>query len=163
MSCDVAAAAFLFLASAQPASHQSLIRIDAPVVAPAQAESVAKEPLFADIIQRAAKLKADTETYRKQLGKASGAPITLPKFTDFQTRIGALSDLDLQGNQELAKRGTDGDLKCILRGISQDLPKKLSELADAKTAPDQDTALRDMSYLLNDNVEVITAPPAPPV
>jgi len=31
------------------------------------------------------------------------------------------------------------------------------------TAPAQDAALRDMSYLLNDNVEVITAPPAPAV
>jgi hypothetical protein len=69
----------------------------------------------------------------------------------------------MQGHVELAKRGTDGDLKCILRGISQDLPKKLADLTAAKTGPDQDQALRDMSYLLNDNVEVITAPPAPPV
>ncbi|HUO21260.1 MAG TPA: hypothetical protein VMU59_01945 [Caulobacteraceae bacterium] len=167
MSCDVAAAAFLFLASAQPAPHQPLILVDAPAGAvaatPAPPTSVASEPLFANIIQQAAKLKADTDGYRKRLGKASGASIALPKFDDFQARIAALSALDLQGNQELAKRGTDGDLKCILRGISQDLPKKLADLTGAKTAPDQDTALRDMSYLLNDNVEVITAPPAPPV
>jgi hypothetical protein len=165
MSCDVAAAAFLFLASAHPAPNPPMIHVDAPIMGPnaAAPPSVASEPLFADIIAKAGKLKADTDTYRKRLAKASGAPVSLPKFDDFQTRIAALSDLDLQGNQELAKRGTDGDLKCILRGISQDLPKKLSDLQAAKTAPDQDAALRDMSYLLNDNVEVITAPPAPAV
>jgi hypothetical protein len=167
MSCDAAAAAaFLFLASAHPAPHQPMIWVDAPVAAaatPPADVSVAAEPLFADIIKRAGQLKADTDTYRKQLTKASDAPIALPKFDDFQTRIADLSGLDMQGHLELAKRGTDGDLKCILRGISQDLPKKLADLQGAKTAPDQDSALRDMSYLLNDNVEVITAPPAPPV
>jgi hypothetical protein len=118
--------------------------------------------LFAEIVRKAAQLKADTDAYRKDTAKAA-APLALPRFDDFQARIAALSDLDMKGHLELAKRGTDGDLKCILRGISQDLPKKLADLTTAKTAPDQDQALRDMSYLLNDNVEVITAPPAPPV
>lgn len=161
MSCDVAAAAFLFLASSGHGSGQPVLRIDAPAAAPLS--PLASEPLFADIIQRAVKLKADTEVYRKKTAKASSTPLALPRFDDFQTRISALSDLDMKGHLELAKRGTDGDLKCILRGISQDLPKKLADLTAAKTAPDQDQALRDMSYLLNDNVEVITAPPAPPV
>ena len=162
MSCDVAAAAFLFLASAGPAPAQPLIRVEATAPAP---QSVAKEPLFTDIVQKAARLKADTEAYRRQTSKAKAdaAALVLPKFDDFQSRIAALSDLDMQGHLELAKTGADGDLKCILKGISQDLPKKLTELQGAKTAPDQDQALRDMSYLLNDNVEVITAPPAPPV
>jgi len=164
MSCDVAAAAFLFLASAGPAPAAPLIRIDAQALAPAP-QPVAKEPLFIDIVRKAAQLKADTEAYRRQTSKAKAdaAALVLPKFGDFQARIAALSDLDMQGHLELAKTGADGDLKCILKGISQDLPKKLTELEGAKTAPDQDQALRDMSYLLNDNVEVITAPPAPPV
>ncbi len=34
-------------------------------------------------------------------------------------------------------------------------------MTEAKTVKDQDLALRDMVYLLNDNVEVITAPPQP--
>jgi hypothetical protein len=161
MSCDVAAAAFLVLASAHAGPTAPLIRIDAP--AAAAVSPLASEPLFADIVTRAAKLKADTEAYRKQTVKAANGTLALPRFDDFQTRVAALSDLDMQGHLELAKRGTDGDLKCILRGISQDLPKKLAELAAAKSAPDQDQALRDMSYLLNDNIEVITAPPAPPV
>jgi hypothetical protein len=161
MSCDVAAAAFLFLASAGPGPAAPVLRIDAPAAAPVSA--LAHEPLFADIVKRAAQLKADTDSYRKDTAKAATSPLALPRFDDFQSRIAALSDLDMKGHLELAKRGTDGDLKCILRGISQDLPKKLADLAAAKTAPDQDQALRDMSYLLNDNVEVITAPPAPPV
>ena len=63
-----------------------------------------------------------------------------------------------QGHLLLAKRGTDGDLKCILRGISQDLPLKLDAVTTAATPKDRDLALRDMAYLLNDNVEVITTP-----
>ena len=49
----------------------------------------------------------------------------------------------------------------ILRGISQDLPEKLAAVRAATTLKAQDLALRDMVYLLNDNVEVITAPPRP--
>jgi hypothetical protein len=41
------------------------------------------------------------------------------------------------------------------------LPGKLAAVAAAKTGHDQDNALRDMSFLLRDNVEVITAPPQP--
>ncbi len=68
----------------------------------------------------------------------------------------------MQGHLQLAQRGVDGDLKCILKGISQDLGVKLHDLGQAATGAAQDQALRDMAYLLNDNVEVITAPPAPP-
>ena len=161
MSCDVAAAAFLFLASSSPSHALPVLRIDAPAAGAQSALS--REPLFADIVQRAAKLKADTEVYRKGTAKAASAPLALPRFDDFQSRIAALSDLDMKGHVELAKRGTDGDLKCILRGISQDLPKKLDELMKAGDAATQATALRDMYYLLNDNVEVITAPPQPEV
>jgi hypothetical protein len=67
----------------------------------------------------------------------------------------------MKGHVTLKERGAVDDLKCILRGISQDLPGKLQAVADAKTVKDQDLALRDMVYLLNDNVEVITAPPQP--
>ncbi len=71
--------------------------------------------------------------------------------------------MDMKGHLELAKRGTDGDLKCILKGISQDLPKRLADLETADDPSKREAALKEMSYLLIDNVEVITAPPAPPV
>ena len=67
----------------------------------------------------------------------------------------------MKGHLTLKERGAVDDLKCILRGIAQDLPEKLAAIKAARTIKDQDLALRDMVYLLNDNVEVITAPPTP--
>jgi hypothetical protein len=159
MSCDAAAAAaFLFLASTSP----GLAPPKSPPTVSAPMSPVASEPLFADIVRRAGRLKADTEAYRNTLAK-SPTPLALPRFDSFEAAIKDLSDLDMKGHLELAARGTDGDLKCILKGISQDLPRKLADLTAATTGAAQDEALRDMAYLLNDNVEVITAPPAPPV
>jgi hypothetical protein len=158
MSCDAAAAAFLFLASASP-SGPAPGPIPAVATAPS---SVAAEPLFADIVARAARLKTEVDAYRTPELKASAAAVRLPAFDAFQARIGELSELDMKGHLELAKTGQDGDLKCILKGISQDLPLKLKDLMQAGTGAAEDAALRDMSYLLRDNVEVITAPPAPP-
>lgn len=146
MSCDAAASlAFFWLASTSPVAAS-------PHAAPPPA--VAQEPLFVDIVQRAKALKKQTDALR-------GADRPIPDA--FKAAIGQLSELDMQGHLTLAKRGTDGDLKCILRGISQDLPLKLAALTAAPDRKARDGALREMAYLLNDNVEVITAPPAPPV
>jgi hypothetical protein len=130
---------------------------------PAAPPSVAGEPLFLDIVKRAKQLKAETEAYRQALAGAdpAGAAKALKGFDAFSTRIGDLSALDMKGHVTLKERGAVDDLKCILRGISQDLPDKLTAVGAAKTLKDQDLALRDMTYLLNDNVEVITAPPQP--
>ncbi|MDR3509783.1 MAG: hypothetical protein P4L64_17995 [Caulobacteraceae bacterium] len=166
MSCDVALAAYLMFAAFNPATDPGArpTLIAAPATAPATAPAggVAQEPLFKDIVARASGLKAEVEAYRGQI-KGAAAPIDLAGFDIFKARIGELSALDQQGHELLKARGTDGDLKCILHGISQDLPLKLAAVTAAKTGHDQDLALRDMAYLLNDNVEVITAPPAPPV
>ncbi|MCC7268632.1 MAG: hypothetical protein IT546_15020 [Caulobacteraceae bacterium] len=141
MSCDaIAAAAFLWLASS------------APTPAPTQPAvvSVAQEPLFVDIVRRAAALKTEA---------SAGAA----DMAGFKARIGELADLDMKGHITLRDRGGDGDLKCILKGISQDLPLKLAAIEGAGDAHARKLALDDMVYLLNDNVEVIEAPPAPPV
>jgi hypothetical protein len=155
MSCDVALAAFLMFAQAGPGTPATIV----PAVAQAPA-SVAAEPLFVDIVGRAGALKSQVDSYRKSLAGASEA-ITLPQFNAFSDAIGQLSALDQKGHEVLVARGATDDLKCILHGISQDLPAKLAAVVAAKTSHDQDVALRDMSYLLNDNVEVITAPPQP--
>ena len=157
MSCSaVAVSAMLWLASGSGAPVQA-----APAVASVPA-SVAAEPLFADIVRRARQLKAQTEAYRKALAADPAAPaMTLKDLEAFGTRIGELSVLDMKGHISLKERGAVDDLKCILRGISQDLPDKLAAMTAATTVKDQDLALRDMVYLLNDNVEVITAPPTP--
>ena len=172
MSCDVAASAFILMAAFAPAraAHPPQFGLSAPrLIAVSNVQGppgerlsgnrLAGEPLYADIIGRARTLKAQAEAYRK----GADALRPLPGFEDFKARAAALSDLDMKGHMDLAARGTDGDLKCILKGISQDLPKRLTEVAAAATAPARDAALRDLVYLLNDNVEVITAPPAPPV
>jgi hypothetical protein len=113
------------------------------------AGAVALEPLFADIVQRAGVLKTEVDAAR------GGAELP----GDFTRRISELAELDMQGHRTLASRGLDGDLKCILRGIAEDLPVKLAALRLAQTEAARDEALAEMSYLLNDNVEVITTPP----
>jgi len=150
MSCDaVASAAFLWLAAMGPAPDGS-----APERPAMPQSAVALEPLFADIVKRAGALKAEVEAAQAGRGALAG---------DFGARVTALAALDLEGHKVLAARGTDGDLKCILRGISEDLGLKLKALEAAGAGPARAEALTDLAYLLNDNVEVITAPPAPPV
>ncbi len=159
MSCDVAASAFLFLASLSPGQAQPRLVTALNAAPPAAAASsrLASEPLYADIIGRARGLKAMVEAFRRA---APGA--ALPDYDGFKAQVAALSALDMKGHLDLAARGTDGDLKCILKGISVDLPKKLADLDSAPPAS-RETALRELGYLLNDNVEVLTAPPAAPV
>ena len=160
MSCDaVAFSAMLWLASAVPSGAASAASAVSAPLAAAPAP-VAQEPLFVDIVRRASRLKSEAEAMRKadlagDIGRGAD-------FAGFKAGIAALADLDMKGHLLLAQRGTDGDLKCILKGISQDLPVKLRDLEAASTAHDRDLALREMTYLLRDNVEVITAPPAPP-
>ena len=77
-----------------------------------------------------------------------------PNFFNMDTNVVYNIHIDNTG-------GAVDDLKCILHGISQDLGLKLAAVAGAKTGHDQDLALRDMGFLLRDNVEVITAPPQP--
>ena len=156
MSCDVAVSAAILFASLShtPATAPRLI----PVVAAAPAAAsnpLAREPLFARIVGEAKALGSTVETYRADAKAAK----PLPGLDKFQKRVAGLSDLDMKGHLELAARGTDGDQKCILRGISQDLPKKHDDLMKADKPDTQEAALKEMGYLLNDNVEVITSPP----
>ena len=156
MSCDaVAAAAFLWFASTSPTPAAPRLTLAVAAAPP----SVAGEPLFADIVRRAAALKAQTEAFRKD--DLSGAVTALPDYAGFKARIGQLADADMQGHLTLKARGATDDLKCILRGISQDLPVRLQELEAAATPKAREDALKEMTYLLRDNVEVITAPPQP--
>lgn len=145
MSCSaIAAAATLWLAAGQAAA------ISPPP--PPPAVSVAAEPLFADIVARAGALKAEVAGFR-----------TAPVTPAFKAAIGELAALDMKGHFELARRGTDGDLKCILKGIAEDLPLKLAALDAAADDKARGAAVQDLVYLLNDNVEVITTPPEAPV
>lgn len=166
MSCDaVAFSAMLMFASFTPdAQADAAPAVIQPAPAPASVPppSVSGEPLFLDIVGRAKRLKAQAEAYRAGLPKDPAAvAAALKGFDVFQGKIAELAAQDMKGHVTLKERGAVDDLKCILRGISQDLPEKLKAVGEAKTVKDQDLALRDMVYLLNDNVEVITAPPQP--
>jgi hypothetical protein len=113
------------------------------------AGSVAGEPLFLDIVKRAKQLKAQTEAYRKILAGAdpTGAAKALKSFDAFSTRIADLSALDMKGHVTLKERGAVDDLKCILRGISQDLPGKLTavERGQDHQGPGPGPARHDLS------------------
>jgi hypothetical protein len=163
MSCDVAASAAILLATLAgpgqgrhpaPPRLTQIAWVRATTVS-AAVNPLAQEPLYADIVRRATRLRQETEAYRAGL---KGSPAKADP-DGFAAEVAALSALDLQGHLDLAKRGTDGDLKCILKGISQDLPRKLAEVEGAKDPAAKDAALEDMFYLLRDNVEVITTPP----
>jgi hypothetical protein len=177
MSCDaVAIAASLWMASFNPAaqtpaeqalrlSPPTLTRIvDAPVPAVAP-PSMANQPLFKDIVKQAKSLKNEVNGYIKTgEKKAPTDPAwAIVNFEAFKTRVVTLSTIDQQGSQYLVDHNLDHDLKCIMHGISQDLTKRLEEVAAAKDVRSQLAALKEMSYLLNDNVEVITSPPIPTV
>ena len=146
MSCGIAIAAALLLsdpnvvlAAAEPAAVAG-----APV-------SVASEPLFIDIVSRAGALKTVVEGWNG----------VLTDFDAFKIQAQELAALDMQAHLILKERGTDGDLKCILRGISEDIPLKVSAVEAATTDEARATALSELAYLFNDNVEVITSPPQP--
>ena len=151
MSCDAIAFSTMLWMASMGGGDAAPSAVPA-VTAPAVPSSVASEPLFIDIVKRAGDLRTEVETYRKA---PAGA---LPGFDAFKTQLGELSDLDMKGHVLLAERGTDGDLKCILKGISQDLPKRLADIEAAKDPKTRDAALREIGYLLRDNVEVITTP-----
>jgi hypothetical protein len=146
MSCGIALAAALLLSdpSVALAAAQPPTAAGAPV-------SVADEPLFADIVTRSSALKAVVDGW-------NGTPTD---FDGFKARAAELAALDLQAHLVLKDRGTDGDLTCILRGIAEDIPLKVEAVERAATPQARATALAELSYLLNDNVEVITTPPQP--
>ena len=158
MSCGVALAVSLLLSDPNVAlaAAQPPAAAEAPV-------SVAGEPLFADIVARSGALKGVVQGWidtgvMDQADFAAG-----PAFAGFRTQAVELAALDMQGHVILKERGTDGDLKCILRGIAEDMPLKVEAVRTAATPAERRVALDELAYLLNDNVEVITAPPQPPV
>jgi hypothetical protein len=113
--------------------------------------------MYADIVGRAMTLNAEALRF----AELTAANKPLPRYLGFKADLAALGALDMQGHFDLKARGTDGDLKCILKGISEDLPKRLVDYEAAQTVESRVEALKEISYLLNDNVEVITSPPGP--
>lgn len=158
MSCGAALAVALMMSNPAVAEAAAVppVAADTPI-------SVASEPLFADIVTRSGALKAIVDAWAASKAADQSGFFTGAEYLAFKDRAHALAESDMQGHLILKERGTDNDLKCILRGISEDLPKKIAAVEAAPNASQRAVALSELSYLLNDNVEVITSPPAPEV
>ena len=158
MSCGIALAVSLLLADPNVAlaAAQPPAAVGAPV-------SVADEPLFADIVTRSTAMRGVVGTWIAAGAADNAAFAGSDEFAQLLRGATVLADLDMQGHLILKERGTDGDLKCILRGISEDMPRKVEAVRVAATPAERRLALDELHYLLNDNVEVITAPPQPEV
>lgn len=154
MSCDAAALALsLHLAAVRAdAAGPILLRI-ASAPPPRPVSALSREPLFASIVGSAGQLRDRVDGLRRRGADAAAVAALDPQ-------VAALSALDMQGHLALAQRGTDGDLKCILRGISQDLTRKFASLRAASDPAGRRSALDEFWYLLRDNVEVVTTPAA---
>jgi hypothetical protein len=117
--------------------------------------AISHEPLYAGIVTTASRLEQQTDAFAAKpklnlLGEA--------RFAAYAHEIETLSDADMKGHLDLKARGTDNDLKCIMMGVSLDLPKKLAAIRAAKSDAELGTALGNMSALLNDNIDVIVTP-----
>jgi len=163
MACGAALASALLLTLAGPAA------IDAPAATPAASPvtapvtldaALAAEPLFRDIVTRAGVLKARVEAWTADgAGLAPAFPAS-DAFRALKTEAEALAALDLEAHHWLADRDADGDLKCILRGIAEDLPVRLAAI-ETSQGPARAEALAELAHLLDDNAAVILAPPQP--
>lgn len=156
MSCGIALAVALMLVDPAVAEAAAL-----PPVAPSAPVSVAQEPLFADLVARSGALKSIVDGWMASGEADNSGFFTGAAWAAFKGQATELAQRDMQGHLILKERGTDNDLKCILRGISEDIPLKVAALEGAADAPARKLALDELSYLLNDNIEVITSPPQP--
>lgn len=116
---------------------------------------IAKEALYAGIIKRAEALKGRADAYAAKASPALSADAGFQRFTQ---EVSDLADLNMQAHLDLKARGTDNDLKCVLKGVSLDLKIKHDALKAAQTPEALKVALTDLSYLLADNIDVIVTP-----
>jgi hypothetical protein len=117
--------------------------------------TISHEPFYAGIVSSAGRLQRQTDGFA---AKPRLALLSEARFTAYASQIQALSDADMKGHLDLKARGTDNDLKCIMMGVSLDLPKKLDAIRGAKSDAELGTALGNMSSLLSDNIDVIVTP-----
>lgn len=115
--------------------------------------AISHEPFYAGIVSRARDLTTESE----RLGTLPDAR-TDKDFTSFAAAVTALSADDLKGHYDLRARGTDNDLKCILMGVSRDLPLKLDAIRAAKPGDELKAAFDGLTQDLSDNVDVIVTP-----
>ena len=146
MSCGLMIAAALMLTDPAVAA--------ASASTPSAETPVAGESLFQDIVSRSQTLKGVVDGWIETGFDAAA-------FAGFREDAEALAALDMQGHITLRDRNVDGDLKCILRGIAEDMPGRLDAVQNAPDDGERGVALSELSHLLDDNAAVILAPPQP--
>ena len=158
MSCGAALALSLLLTDPHVAEAAAQ-----PPAVPGAPVSVAGEPLFMDIVSQSTAMRNIVGRWIEAGAADNQAFGSSPEFELIAAGARSLAERDMQGHLVLKERGTDGDLKCILRGIAEDMSKKVDAVRAAATPAERRVAIDELHYLLNDNVEVITAPPQPEV
>lgn len=151
MSCGLAVAAALLMSDPSVAAVQ-------PAPPP---QTLAQEPMYADIVSRSQALRDVVDGWIADGAASDEHFVHREDFAGFRTAATTLSERDMAGHLDLRARGTDGDLRCILRGLSEDLTVRVDTLAAAETPTQRGDALAELRYLLNDNIEVVVAPPTP--
>ncbi|EGF92564.1 hypothetical protein ABI_10010 [Asticcacaulis biprosthecium C19] len=115
--------------------------------------AISREPLYAGLVTRAGQLKEKTDGFAPSLATRAQSG-----FDTYVRDIRALAEDDMKAHLDLKARGTDSDLKCILKGVSLDLNIKMDAILAATTDAEAATAYQDMSLLLSDNIDVIVTP-----
>lgn len=115
--------------------------------------AISREPFYAGLVTRAEALKAQTEGFAPALSVRNQ-----PSFEAYVRDVRALAEDDMKAHLDLKARGTDSDLKCILKGVSLDLNIKMDAILAAQSDADAAKAYQDMSLLLGDNIDVIVTP-----
>lgn len=154
MSCGLALATALMLANPDVALAASLD----PATLPTDLTGLASEPLFMDIVSWSGRLKGVAEGWAATGAIHAPGFLTGPEWLNFRTEASALGDLNLQGHLILKSRESEGDMTCILRGLSEDLPVRLADMEAADTPGARDLALAELVHLFDDNIAVITSP-----
>ncbi|MDC7676094.1 hypothetical protein [Asticcacaulis machinosus] len=129
--------------------------LSACATTPASVNAIAKEQPYAGIVKQSGALKARSDTYNKA---PSLTLLNNAKFQAFVADVGNLSEQNLKAHFDMKARGTDNDLKCVLKGVSIDLKLKHDALLAAKTDAELKHTLTELSALLSDNIDVITTP-----
>ncbi|WP_292052880.1 MULTISPECIES: hypothetical protein [unclassified Brevundimonas] len=152
MSCNIVLAAALLFAPQDAAAN---------VAAPATVSStpLSDEAGFRDIILEAGALRDMARSWLSSSEITADLFVQTQPYLVFKTRALRLAQANMDAHHTMKARGTDGDLTCILRGISEDIPKKLDLIEAARNGDERRQAADEIAYLLNDNVEVILAPP----
>jgi len=159
MTCNLALASALIFSSANVGvaepSHTAIAASYAPL-------SLPQESAFAALIGEATRLKLVVQGWMNTPTVNDEGFLQSEAYSNFKIQTENLAKADMEGHLTLKQRGTDGDLTCILRGIAEDIPKRIANLEAAPVGAERYQALEELAYLLNDNAEVILAPPITP-